>query len=246
MEKTKSQHITLPGAIIVAGAIIAMAIIWSSSSKSTPTAQVPNLDQEVRIPDISTSDHILGSPTATIKIVEYSDPSCPYCKLFNEVMVQIMSEYGESGKVAWVYRAMPMDKPNGDGSILHPNAGRESQAIECAGSLGGEGKFWAYEKKLYEVTPSVTPSTPKGLDQAQLPVIAKSVGLDTVAFNECLTSGQFKDRVDSQYLSGVNAGINGTPYSFIIAPSGQQVPIIGYKPYAVIKSAIDSILKESK
>jgi protein-disulfide isomerase len=247
--ETRSSLVTLPGAIIIAGAVIAVAIIWvkrPSVPPASPAGQQADVAQ-VNVPAVTSADHILGNPAAPIKIVEYSDPSCPYCKMFNPTMVQIMNDYGPGGKVAWIYRHFPIDKPGTtqDGGILHPNAGHEAEAMECAGSLGGNDKFWAFEKALYAITPSVTPQSPNGLDQKQLPDIAKSVGIDPVAFNECLSSGQFKSKIDQEYTDGINAGISGTPTSFIFTPTNGKIPLIGAQPYGTVKSTIDTLLTET-
>jgi protein-disulfide isomerase len=245
--ENKSNFVTLPGAIIIAGAIIAMAIIWTKKPTTSPVANTnQNAPAQVNLAPITNQDHILGNPNAPIKIVEYSDPSCPFCKAFHPTMVQLMKQYGPEGKVAWVYRHFPLDKPNSQGQILHPNAGKESQAFECAAALGGNDAFWAYTNRLYEVTPSVTGDTPNGLDPKQLPEIAKYAKLDPVAFNECLTSGRFKDRVEKDYTSGINAGVTGTPYTIIITPTGEKIPLVGLVSLATLKSAVDTLLTQVK
>ncbi len=246
----RKSSLTLPGAIIIAGAFIAIAIIWtkkpapavSTAPADANAAAIAQAQSPADISPVTATDHILGNPNASVKIVEYSDPSCPYCKMFNPTMTKIMDDYGPGSKVAWIYRSFPIDKPDADGFILHKNAGHESQALECAASLGGNTVFWSYEKKLYETTPSVTQDTPNGLDQTQLPVIAKEVGLNPVEFNDCLSSGQFKDKVEAQYQDGVRAGITGTPSSFIITPKGSIIPLIGAQSYAIVKNTIDALL----
>lgn len=249
MEKNPNSFLSLPGAIIIAGTIIAIAIIYTTRKPAPVTAPTPAAQAnvgaqlaQISMRTIDKNDHILGDPNAPVKIVEYSDPSCPYCKVFNATMVQVMDTYGASGKVAWVYRSFPLDKPTANGQILHPNAGRESQALECAAYVGGNEKFWAYQKRLYTVTPAVTPQSPKGLDPSQLPEIAKYVGIDTVAFNDCLSSGRFKEKVEADYLDGVNAGVTGTPYSIIITPSGNKIPVEGIRSFATFKGTIDALL----
>jgi len=218
MQDQKPQSIlNIPTAIVVAGAIIAGAVIWSTGPRTAkPLNQAPADTFAQNVRTVSDSDHVLGNPNAKIKIVEYSDPSCPFCKVFHNTMKKVMDEYGPSGSVAWIYRHYPLDKPDASGNILHPNAGRESQAFECAADQGGNDKFWKYTNRLYEVTPSVTGDAPKGLDMAQLPVIAKYAGLDVEEFNNCLSTGKFKDKVDSDFTDGVNIGIQGTPTSIII------------------------------
>ncbi len=244
------SSITLPGAIIIAAALIAIAIIWVKKPISVPstnkTAQNSQLDDVNMLP-VTAADHILGNPNAEIKIVEYSDPSCPYCKSFNSVMEQVITQYGPGGKVAWIYRSFPLDKPGTrpNNGILHPNAGHEAQAMECAAFLGGNDKFWAFEKHFYETTPSVTSDTPDGLDQTTLPQLAKDVGLDPVSFNSCLSSGQFKNKVEAQYTDGINAGVSGTPYNIIITPAGSKIPLAGGTSLATMKKTIDALLTET-
>ena len=244
MEPKPNSVLTLPAAIIIAATLIAVAIIYVKKPIAAPAAinTGPKM-AEVSLAPVTAADHILGNPAASVKIVEYSDPSCPYCKTFHPIMQKLMAEYGPGGKVAWIYRSFPLDKPDQQGRILHPNAGHEAQAQECAASLGGNDAFWKFTNRLFEITQS---DKGIGLDQKELPNIAKYAGLDATKFNDCLSSGKFKDKVEKSYLDGVNAGVSGTPYSVILTPSGSKIPIVGAQPYATIKSAIDALLSEAE
>ncbi|MDP3962465.1 MAG: thioredoxin domain-containing protein [bacterium] len=245
--ENKSSALNIPTAIIIAGAIIAGSVIYTMKPAPSSNQAVTGTSQ-AKLKPISASDHILGNPNAKIKIVEYSDPSCPFCKVFHNTMRKIMNEYGKSGDVAWVYRSFPIDKPGTrpDGGILHPNAGREAQAMECAAALGGNDKFWAYTNRFYEITPAVTSTSPDGLDQNELPKIAEFVGLDVNDFKTCLDSGRYKDKVEASYEEGLSIGIQGTPSSIIITPSGKNIPIEGAQPYEAIKQSIDALLAEGR
>ncbi len=237
------NYINLPSAIIIAGAIIAIAIIYVKKPV-TNTAPLANKEQNIKInlAPVTSADNILGNPSAPIKIVEYSDPSCPYCKVFNTTMVEIMDKYGPTGKVAWIYRALPLDTPDANGNILHPNANRESRAIECAGILGGNDKFWDYQKKLYDLTPAVTSASPEGLDPKQLPILAKTIGLDVVSFNECLDSENAKNKIIKQATSGATAGVSGTPTSFFVLDKSINPTAIKYLESALLQYRIPSDL----
>jgi protein-disulfide isomerase len=222
METNKTSPLTIPAAIVIAATIIAIAVIYVKNPTPPVVKNTAAETQAVTInlSPVTSSDHIFGNPNAAIKIVEYSDSSCPYCKTFNPTMEDIISQYGPSGNVAWVYRHFPLD--------IHKNAIHEAEALECAASVGGNDKFWAFEKKLYETTPSVTGSTPDGLDQTKLPVMAKAVGIDVQAFNDCLSGGTFKDSVDKQLTSGVNAGVSGTPTSFLVLSTPASKAVTDY------------------
>ena len=277
-KKYNLGSISIPAAIIVSAAIIAIAIIISLRPANRPVAvnndatkAAQNQAVTINSRAITAADHILGNPNAPVRIIEYSDPSCPFCKIFSPNIEKVMDTYGASGTVAWVYRSFPLDKPDSNGNVLHKNAGHESQALECANEVGGNDKYWIFLKRLYEVTPSVTPQTPGGLDQAQLPVIAKFAGLDVKAFNDCLSSGRTSGKVDADYVDGINAGVNGTPFNvFVLSkpassavdqalattiiqmslPSGSlfitsdrmKIGMSGAMPYETMKTLIDAIL----
>lgn len=236
---TSSQKITIPGAIVIAGLFIAGAILFSNFAGKGMPNQAAVAGDTSSIDPVTASDHILGNPDAPIKIVEYSDTSCPFCKSFHPTMRAIMDEYGKNGDVAWVYRHYPLAQ-------IHPKANREAQAMECAAELGGNDKFWAYTNRIYEITPAVTNSNPQGLDDAQLPLIAQYVGLDKTAFLECLNSGRTAKLVDQDFISGQKAGVTGTPFSYILIQDGTNVPIAGAQQYGDIKKAIDSLLSQAR
>jgi len=235
MEKqTTLQKLSVPLAIVIAGALIAGALYFSGnkSNKTAPTAQIPAAVSADGMRPVDDTDHILGNPKAKLVIVEYSDTECPFCKQFHNTMKRIMDTYGKDGKVAWVYRHFPIDQ-------LHSKARKQAEATECAADQGGNDKFWAFTNRLYEVTPSNN-----GLQDSQLPIIAKDVGLDVNTFNTCLSSGKFSAKVEADYQDALKAGARGTPYSLIITKKdGTKIPINGAQPYDSLKSTIDLLLK---
>lgn len=222
------QNYAIPFAIVIAGLAIAGAIYFGGGGKKAfPTSAA---QPSGTVDPVVSTDHILGNPNAKIVIVEYSDTECPFCKSFHPTMQRIMSEYGTSGNVAWVYRHFPIPK--------HTKAPKEAEATECANKLGGNTKFWEYTNMVFDVTPGNNQ-----LDPAELPKIAKSVGLDVTAFNKCLNSGEMKKIVDAGIASGNKAGVSGTPYSIILVDKKPVSGINGAQPYDVVKSQIDELLK---
>jgi protein-disulfide isomerase len=120
---------------------------------------------------------------------------------------------------------------------LHSKAPKEAEALECAGELGGNDGFWKFLDRLNEVTPGND-----GLDPAQLPIIAKFVGINVDKFNTCYSSGKFAAKVQQQYDDAVKSGGRGTPYSVLVG-KGQQIPLSGALPQDQLQAAIDSLLK---
>ncbi len=229
------KNMLIPFAIVIAGALIAGSLLYVNRATISAANQKNNpkgtdtkaISADIR--PIDSTDHILGKPDAPIVIVEYSDLECPYCKEFHQTLRQIMDDYGSKGQVAWVYRHFPIVQ-------LHSKAENEAIAAECTASLGGNDAFWKFINKVFEITPANN-----GLDPAELPVIAKQIGLDTTAFNSCLSAKKYKDRITADFNDAVKNGGEGTPFSVIIA-AGQKTPVSGAYPYPAMKSIIDTVL----
>jgi protein-disulfide isomerase len=221
----------IPLAIVVAGIFIAGAIFVNTKGDNgdTPTPDGNGDTPEITMAPITAEDHILGNPDADIVIVEYSDLECPFCKAFHATMNQVMDEYGKDGRVAWVYRHFPL-------TSLHPKAQKEAEATECAAELGGNQGFWDFTNKIYDVTPSNN-----GLNLDLLPELAEEVGLDKVAFEACLESGKYEDKVKAQFDDARKAGASGTPYNLFVI--GEDIiPLEGAVPFEQLKGIIDQTL----
>ncbi len=229
-----TNKLTVPVAIILAGVLVAGAILLSKSvypNSGKTDNKADTKTEEINISPVTEADHILGNPNADIIIVEYSDTECPFCKQFHKTMQAIIAEYGKDGKVAWVYRHFPIAQ-------LHSKAAKEAEATECATELGGKSAFWDYTNRLYEITPSND-----GLDPAKLVDIAVEIKLDKQAFVSCLESGKFTEKIKKDYEEAVAAGARGTPHSIILTKKGDKLPLEGAQPLVAVKSIIDGLLK---
>lgn len=185
---------------------------------------------------IDVKDHIQGNPAAAVRVIEYSDFECPFCKSFHPTMQQTFDDYGKSGKLAWVYRHFPLDS-------IHSKARKEAQASECAAELGGNEAFWSFAHNLFEVAPSNN-----RLDLSILPDIAKGVGIDRAKFVACLSGdergGKYANHIESDLQNAMAAGGTGTPYTVVVAANGKTFPINGAMPYDAVKQIIELALAE--
>ena len=226
----------LPASILISALLISVSLIYNAGKKA-PNGDLEgnlvrsagNKSVSIELEKISSDDHLFGSSDAPVKVVEFSDFECPFCKQFHETMHQIVKDY--DGRVAWIYRQFPIDE-------LHPRARKESEASECAAELGGNSKFWEYADKIFEVTPSNN-----GLDPKELYKIAEQVGLDRSKFTQCLESGRNAARVEADVNDAIKAGALGTPYSVVVSKDGKKYPINGALSYTRVKSVIDEALR---
>lgn len=226
---------TIAISIVIAGIIIAGAILLAGSgdkAPATPEDTGKNTSQEtVNISPVTPDDHILGNPDAPIVLIEYSDIECPFCKNFHNTLHRIIDEYGPSGEVAWVYRHFPIVS-------LHKQAYKEAVATECAAEQKGNDGFWQYIDEVFERTTSND-----GLNPAELSVIAGDIGLDVKAFNTCLESGRYDEKIDAHIAEAIAAGAQGTPHTIVVSEAGQGT-IPGAQPYANVKQFLDGLIAD--
>lgn len=219
-----------PKMIFVFGLVAGIAITALFYSTSWPAkADKQGDDVVVDSGDSDTTEPVLAAVTsddwirgdiskAKVVLVEYSDFECPYCGSHNPTMLEIMDMYGDD--VAWVYRHLPLS--------FHANAIPSALASECAGE---QGEFWGFSDAMYENNTS--------LGDDLYYSVAQDLGLDMDKFDECYTTEKYADAIESDYVSGFDAGVNGTPATFV---NGMLVS--GALPIDAFADIIDGILAE--
>lgn len=222
------KQLTVPIAILIAGILIAVSLYIVRHNEA---AKVPEGDISLLRP-VSPDDHLLGSPTADITIITYSDIDCAYCKQFQKTMQQVMSEYGASGNVAWVYRHFPLVH-------LHPNAELHAVAAECVSTLSSNSQaFWQFIDALH------ARSSIQSFNPEQYSLLLPAFSVTEEAFSECLGEGVVAERVRVDMQNAIAIGIKGTPYNVILIEGKEPITISGALPYESVKKIIDETLKE--
>jgi protein-disulfide isomerase len=169
---------------------------------------------------ISADDHYKGNLNAPIQLIVYDDFECPYCLKHEDTLKQVLETYGD--KVVMAYRHYPLS--------FHENAQKAAEASECAAE---QGKFWEMHDKIFEAQGTKT----LGVDQFKK--IAKTLGLNTAKFNECLDSGKYLDKINADLADGVKFGVQGTPGNFV-----NGIAVSGAYPFEQFQQIIDSLLAQ--
>jgi protein-disulfide isomerase len=219
--------------LIVGGALVIVlgifAVNYFTGQGQAPVAQG---DIVVVTPKVRplVDGHSMGDPNAPVKIIEYSDFQCPYCKQFADNTEQaLIDNYIDTGKVYFTYHSM--------GNFVSQNIGKgtESQdAAEASYCASDQGKFWEYKDILF------ANALGEGQGYFALPRLqkmAEALGLDMTQFNDCMKSNKYLNQVRQDYADGIAAGVTGTP-SFII--NGELVT--GAQPFSFFQDKINSIL----
>ncbi len=223
------NKIFLPLAIIIAGGLIAGALYFGGNGdRVSNDAEEPSFE---KMSPVSEGDHIFGNPSAPIKLVEYSDTQCPYCRAFHQTMKMLMADFAPEGKVAWVYRHF---------AILGPESVTEAHATECAADQGGDEMFWKFIDAMFTAK-NENARFPVG---ASIETVAEGVGLDMEKFRTCQESIKFEEKILAERQNAANAGAQGTPYTLIVNAENELMAVIpGALPYESAKQVVEEALK---
>jgi Na+/H+ antiporter NhaA len=140
-------------------------------------------------------DHIRGSATVPVTLVEYGDYECPYCGQAEVVIRELLDSFGD--ELRYVWRHLPLND-------VHPDAQMAAEAAEAAAA---QGAFWEFHDKLLDHQ-----------DELMAPDLgryAEELGLDVDRFWDELRSREHAPRVDEDVASADASGVAGTPTFFI-------------------------------
>ena len=226
-------RLSTPSAVIIGSVLISLSIVahgFIMQGSSTAGAAALFTGRAV-----DATDYIEGEKNSNVVLVEYSDPECPYCISVHPTIKQLRNDY--RNKVAFVYRHFPLTQ-------IHPHAFDESKAITCAGTLGGEKKMYEYIDALYgfKIDHQTTQLPTNGKED-----IARGVGLDSQAFTNCINAAQTGDTVNNSINDGLQAGVQGTPSSFVLIKTKKGYEVVamidGARDYTYFQAAIDEALQ---
>ena len=239
METNDTNSKFLPVAVVVAGLLIAGAVVWNGSRLSTDS---PQTAAKVDIKNVKTDgEPFFGQADAPVTIAFWSDFQCPYCKAFEighsqiptpAALPEIIKNYVDTGKVKIVFK---------DVVFLSPRAGMDS----LTGALYGQSIWKLYPTNYFAWrTAMFVAQDEEGggfVDAVSIDTLnATIVGIDAVkvAADVKTNTDTYTQQANATTAEAQKLGINSTPSSVI----GTQL-IVGAVPYAVFQAAIDAILK---
>lgn len=146
---------------------------------------------------------IIGSESAPITVVEFSDFQCPACNSFEtQVWPEFKAKFVDTGKVKFYMKNFPLFS-------IHPQAEKAAEASLCALE---QNKYWEMHDSLFANVKKWSGN--KKADDVFVS-LAKDLGLDESGFKTCLTSNKNQEVVLNSLKEGINAEVEGTPTFFI-------------------------------
>jgi len=182
------------------------------------------------------SDYSKGDPSAPIQIVEFADIECQGCRAVYAQMDELLKRY--EGLYHLTFKNFPLDQG------CNPQITWEFHRFSCFAAYltrcaGEQGKFWeALDLAFTDPVLSGEKEQQEIVEKTLVTNAVEMLSLDSAALQECVRSGRYRSKMESDVEDGVYAGVSSTPTLFI---NGRAAP--SPLPEA-ISSIFDAILAE--
>ena len=173
----------------------------------------------------------MGSATAPVTIVEFSDFECPYCRRFHEeTLPQLKKEYIDKGLVRFIHKDLPLP--------FHQNARSAAIAARCAQE---DGKYWQAYQALFRQQHCLACNGPLA--------IASASGVNQAKLATCSKDQRISQAVTINASEAELNGIRATP-TFVVGPTNNTLHngnvIEGAIPWEEFKAIVGKALSEAK
>ena len=186
--------------------------------------------EDHRLAPLKTASNTLlyGNINARISLVEYGDIECPFCRKMHQELKTVI-EHSE-GTVNWEFKHFPLSRHN-------PTAANQSLAIECIRENYDNRTAWMALDEFMNKTGG------NGRGVGDISEFTHALGLNGAKIKNCMDDGTLKEKINSDYASGIDAGINATP-AIIVKDnqSNKKYLIKGYKNKELLLIAIQKVL----
>ncbi|MGH7142192.1 MAG: DsbA family protein [Candidatus Saccharimonadales bacterium] len=147
------------------------------------------------------TEHVEGSDTKHVTLIEYGDYECPICEEFYPTVKQVVADY--ITQIKFQFRNLPLTQ-------IHPNAFAGARAAEAASD---QNKFWQMHDLLYDnQTQWVSSSNPLTYFDSY----AKQLGLNMTTFNKDYASNQVNNAINADIAAFNKTGDEMATPTFIL------------------------------
>lgn len=166
-------------------------------------------------------------PVPEATVVAFSDPSCPQCARFAErTLPDLRRRFVEPGRMAYVWRALPVVEPWADRAVAALFATHERD----------EAAFWWLKARLHGRRSSLTEGTV--LDRV-VSWLATRDGVDAEAVRDDVEDERFDDHVAADRTAADGSGVDAVPSFVLFREAAFVTVVVGPHSADVFASALE-------
>jgi len=152
-----------------------------------------------------------GPADARLKVVEYSDFLCPFCRAIAGAFRDFIPQ--AKGRVSVHFKHYPLDQACNPGlsHSIHPGACLLAKGAICAHA---QGRFWDFHDRVFQ-------APPQNPGRDTVVGLAAAAGLDSPRLGACLDAPETDARLKAEIAEAQRLGVNSTPTVFI---NGKKLP----------------------
>ncbi len=202
------------GAFLALVVVAVLIVISSGNSGGGDSSNIVKAKEVAQLlAGIPQKGMVLGNSGAKVKVLEFGDLQCPFCKGYSEeVLPQVIERRVQSGEATLDFRNFtiigPQSKPAGAAAI----------------AAGEQGRGWNFVELFYRNQGTEDSGY---ADDEFLTAIARSAGVpDLAKWNRVRKSQAAIARVEATTAEAENLGFTGTPSFALEGPGASGVETI--------------------
>ncbi|MBS1886919.1 MAG: thioredoxin domain-containing protein [Actinobacteria bacterium] len=199
-------------AIIVVVVVIVVASSGGGSGESSSVVEKPQVEK--LLGGIPQSATVLGSHSAPVKLFEYGDLQCPFCKANAETVTpEIIENQVRGGEVSITFRNF---------IIIGPQS---IPAGEAALAAGAQHKAWNFIELFYR---NQRKENSGYVTESFIESIGEAAGIpDLARWNQERKSHKYRHQIEETTKQARKLGFGGTPSFAIEGPHSNGLQLLG-------------------
>ena len=206
------------GSLAVALVVVAVLVWMNRPGASVGTAPFATIQRN------EVNGRVAGRADAPVKIIEFADFQCPFCKQWSDnVEKKLVEEFVNKGVASIQYVSF---------AFIGEESKLAAGAAECAAD---QGAFWEYHDLLFVRQGQENSGVFSASNLKKYGAELKSHygDFDTARFDKCIDSDEKAGAIDAQTKQARDAGVQSTP-SFLV----NGAAVSGVQPIETFRQAI--------
>ncbi len=163
----------------------------------------------IEAPKFADTDTEPKKGNGKVRVVEFTDYQCPYCKRLHDNNKELIGRLIAEGKIEYIMKDFPLG--------FHKEATDAHLAANCAQKLGGNEAHWIMHDKIFDGQKDWSGKGERA--KSYFKTLAEELVLDADEFDACMSDPEMVAEIEADKEEGSKFGVSGTPALFI----GKQV-----------------------